>query len=562
MTKEHDAKAQEPSDNLSANIALVFGSNILLVLGAACWWGCHYSLLWNPHVANAYALVDGFDVRFIVTLAGTVLAFGVMYYLARRRHTWQVLSYRLSYILYTLCTLVAFGLLAMPLFVDGFYVAGLAGAVMSGIGNSVGMMLYGELHARVGYRFEPLMFAAEIIGGIVLYLVCSAFTTVVTLVLAALLSVACSVLFYLYSKQVVAPFDTFMQVHVDMTASQLAALSLLMGFTYGLIRTFSTGDTQGGSTYLGLDSECLGSCLCAFLLIGVFISQKRLSLFEQCLLFVLPLVATGMLLVTIPGVNALVPAVINTIGFACFFNLIWYFAPILASKDSGRSVTYLLALLFLICQFGQLLGSLVPVQVSGVFSSGLIYVLLLALILFMYWYARKARQDKDLREAQMREDTLRANNRNIRVANSQAAGETQSFDARSGGYAAVSDAQTMDGEGFSAAQTLGGTGVSAARVSADAQPDTHQAPSDAASSEPNPNVPSSQTVWERELGFSRRESDVAMLLIQRIPYRQISQDLVVSENTVKTHARNIYKKANVASREELIELYVDLTKSS
>ncbi|MBR2835509.1 MAG: helix-turn-helix transcriptional regulator [Coriobacteriales bacterium] len=491
MAEDFEPGAAEYPYNSITQIALVFKTNILLVLGAAAWWGCHYSLLWNPYIANAYALLDGFDVRFIVTLAGTVFAFGVLFFITKRFPTWQVSSYRFSYGLYALCTLASFCLMAIPLFFDIGHWVGLLGAMVSGIGNSVGMLIYGELHARVEYRFEPLMFAAELIGGIVLFLICSVFSVLITLVSAALLSILAALLFYRFSKQDTEPVDLPPQTYVDMTSGQLTTLALLMGFTYGLMRTFSTGDTQ---TYLGLDSECLGSCLCAFLLIGVFISQKKLTLFEQCLLFVLPLVATGMLLVTIPGANTLVPTAINTIGFACFFNLIWYFAPVLASKEPNHTTTYLLTLLFLVCQFGQLLGSLVPVQVSGLFSSGLMYILLLALILFMLWYVRKSRQD---------------NTREVEIQKSQEIYDDQ---------------------------------ITPVDLSYE---ETQEAPG---------------SVWERELGFSQREADVAMLLIQRIPYKQISQELMVSENTVKTHARNIYKKADVASREELIELYANLTK--
>ena len=35
---------------------------------------------------------------------------------------------------------------------------------------------------------------------------------------------------------------------------------------------------------------------------------------------------------------------------------------------------------------------------------------------------------------------------------------------------------------------------------------------------------------------------------------RIAEDLVVSENTVRTHVRNVYRKAKIGSREELIAL--------
>lgn len=143
-----------------------------------------------------------------------------------------------------------------------------------------------------------------------------------------------------------------------------------------------------------------------------------------------------------------------------------------------------MALLFFGSQFGQLLGALVPVQFANAFSSGLMYMLLLVLTLFLYWRA------KSLRSA--------AEAPNQAAALSAVYGE------------------------------------------------------DSVSSQP--------AVWVKQFGLSPREAEIAQLLVQRIPYKQIGEELFVSGNTVKTHVRNIYKKADVSSREELLEKLNDLTK--
>ena len=57
-----------------------------------------------------------------------------------------------------------------------------------------------------------------------------------------------------------------------------------------------------------------------------------------------------------------------------------------------------------------------------------------------------------------------------------------------------------------------------------------------------------------EHGLTRRESDVLLLLAQGKNRRAIAHDLYVSENTVKTHVRNAYRKLFVQSHEELLEL--------
>lgn len=54
--------------------------------------------------------------------------------------------------------------------------------------------------------------------------------------------------------------------------------------------------------------------------------------------------------------------------------------------------------------------------------------------------------------------------------------------------------------------------------------------------------------------LSQREQDVLKLLLQGRSFPRISQELFVSVNTVRTHARNIYKKTGVHSRQDLIDI--------
>lgn len=58
--------------------------------------------------------------------------------------------------------------------------------------------------------------------------------------------------------------------------------------------------------------------------------------------------------------------------------------------------------------------------------------------------------------------------------------------------------------------------------------------------------------------LTEREGEIAALLIKGNTYRMIAGELHVSENTVKTHVKNIYSKAGVQSRTELINLLLDI----
>lgn len=58
--------------------------------------------------------------------------------------------------------------------------------------------------------------------------------------------------------------------------------------------------------------------------------------------------------------------------------------------------------------------------------------------------------------------------------------------------------------------------------------------------------------------LTEREGEIATLLIKGKTYRMIAGELHVSENTVKTHIKNIYSKAGVQSRVELMNLLVGI----
>lgn len=58
--------------------------------------------------------------------------------------------------------------------------------------------------------------------------------------------------------------------------------------------------------------------------------------------------------------------------------------------------------------------------------------------------------------------------------------------------------------------------------------------------------------------LTEREGEIAALLIKGKTYRMIASELHVSENTVKTHVKNIYSKAGVQSRMELMNLLMDI----
>ncbi len=54
--------------------------------------------------------------------------------------------------------------------------------------------------------------------------------------------------------------------------------------------------------------------------------------------------------------------------------------------------------------------------------------------------------------------------------------------------------------------------------------------------------------------LTRREVDIARLLLQGKSKASVGEELCLSESTVRTHARNLYAKLDVHSRDQLAAL--------
>lgn len=54
--------------------------------------------------------------------------------------------------------------------------------------------------------------------------------------------------------------------------------------------------------------------------------------------------------------------------------------------------------------------------------------------------------------------------------------------------------------------------------------------------------------------LSPREQEITALLVRGRSIQSIAEDVMLSQNTVKTHVSHIYQKCETHSREELIRL--------
>lgn len=61
----------------------------------------------------------------------------------------------------------------------------------------------------------------------------------------------------------------------------------------------------------------------------------------------------------------------------------------------------------------------------------------------------------------------------------------------------------------------------------------------------------------RDYDLTRREEAILNLLLAGKTRSEIARELVVSDNTVKTHIRNLYRKMGVSGKDELADAMVE-----
>lgn len=62
----------------------------------------------------------------------------------------------------------------------------------------------------------------------------------------------------------------------------------------------------------------------------------------------------------------------------------------------------------------------------------------------------------------------------------------------------------------------------------------------------------------RRYGLTEREVDMVRYLARGRSRAYISEDLVISENTVKGYIKNVYSKTGVHSKQELLDLLIEM----
>jgi len=65
------------------------------------------------------------------------------------------------------------------------------------------------------------------------------------------------------------------------------------------------------------------------------------------------------------------------------------------------------------------------------------------------------------------------------------------------------------------------------------------------------------STFKSDKNLTEKEMEVVKLLLRGYTYKAMSENLFISENTLKYHIKNIYQKLNINNKMELIKLFTD-----
>lgn len=289
-----------------------------------------------------------------------------------------------------------------------------------------------------------------------------------------------------------------------------------------------------------------------FVVVGLLRRQFDVSLLYYPIIIA---VAAGILVTPLLGGTGFGSQFI-TVAYNCFVLVIWCLLAYVAYSSRlspilvfglGRGASALGT------TFGWLAGlEIVRSQGDGSLSLEVVSV---AMVFALLVVSMLVLNDRLIGDALRPEERLRGDAAEIPAQGAGSAGETALVDRRG---AEDRGSAVVDGEGawdggvgrggageMGEVGEMGGAGASLADGS----------PGDAAMGErrPGPYRMRCDAVAER-YGLSPRERDVFDLLVRGRSIDYIAQNLTISFNTAKSHIRHIYVKADVHSRQELIDL--------
>jgi DNA-binding CsgD family transcriptional regulator len=470
------------------------------VIGFAAHWAWIWCTFWSVLFYRENAYLEGFsrelwfslEPLWTLSLLSNVIGLGLLLLLSYFRGPLN--EVRALPIVAALCTAVGTLLISHPAITLLGAVAGPIyplGAVLTGLGSAVVVVLWGEALTLLGARYVISYSVVALLIGAVAYFGITSIPLEFAQLVAALLPFV-SVYFLLRLKREM-PRRGLKPRKVPLATRppfRLIGISLFFGASFGIMKglfVMNEGDNVELRDLLNIIAIVLGS-------IAIYASMKtfRMDFDHLTYQIALPLMAAGFLFLPLHDPFNIIGTAVHQFGYQYFYIVLWALWPVLArcgDVPGGWIVCWGMVSI----QLGQFAGSLLSAGLTAGGSGGV----------------------------------------------GEAAGLiTSDFDLAM--LAAIAIFVILLISLFGLGNSSADTGWGFLKPIEDAE---QRSPFEQACMR-----------MARACGLTHRESEVFLLLARGRNRAYISEDLVISDETAKSHIKNIYRKTGVHSQQEMIDL--------
>lgn len=354
------------------------------------------------------------------------------------------------------------------------------GAILTGVGSAIVIVLWGELFASLGSRRTINYSVISFVIAALAFLVFIAIPRDIAQILIAALPIVSMVFFMRFKRSIPHLVRSKNNIHVkEKPPYKLIAISLFFGISFGVMK--------GLFVPIGIDLTWMRNALNIVAIIGaslaVFLTTSvyKMDFDHMTYQVALPLMAAGFLFMPLHEPWNVIGTGVHQFGYQYFYIILWAIWPVLASRAHVPS-GWIAAWGMFSIQFGQLAGSVASGFLLNVLSNAFDYALLAAGIIFLI----------------------------LLIA-----------------LFALGNGSPNTGWGF-------------------VRPIEEE--------DSSSGFEKTCTRIARQYRLSPREIEVFFFLAKGRNRAYIKEELVVSDETVKSHIKSIYRKINVHSQQDLIDM--------
>lgn len=469
---------------------LNFDMHPAIVAGFALHWTWVWVTFWSQKFYAAFPAPDmspllSLEPLWLLSILSNVLCYGALFILARRRGNAGHVG--AAALIAALLTSIGTVLISFPpaTWADASTVTYVLGALLTGVGSAIEVILWAELLANLGARQVVVYSVFATIAGCMLFFLITLIPDIAARCLTAALPIV-EMWLLIRHKQLLPREEDNAKKASERAASdwrpfiEIAAISLFFGFSYGMMKGFFAGGAEDLITMrdlLNVSALILGA-----IAILLTMSVLRMDFRHMTYQVALPLMAAGFILYSLGYPYDLIGFAAHQMGYQYFYIIIWALWAVIA-YERHQTAAQVASVSMMAIMTGQLVGSMLGAQlmalaadryaVAVVAACSVFVILLVALFAF--------------------ESPFPGSDRNL----------------------------------FSPAPT---------------------------GEKDAPRFKLSIQQLARTRGLSPRETEVFEYLAKGRNCSFISTQLIISEETAKTHIKRIYRKFGVHSQQALLDL--------